>query len=161
MNGHLNCIPAWFMRHKVILIFKKSKALHLTRSDSYNLFLQDYSIENSRSVKYLGIYLDGKFIIGDHIKYLYSKLISHISIVIGLWAIVPKNIFLRYYTVNIKSEVLYGLLILTIVLYRYPLFAVNYSNVFVSTFYMTLSQNVICYISSSASVFVVAPSTHL
>ena len=144
------------------MVVKKSQALHFIMSDGGNFFLHNQSTENSRKIKHLSKYIDRKLRFGDNIKFILSNLSSIISIVIRLWDIVSKNFFLGYYIVNIKFEVLYGLLILTIVQYSYPLFSVNYSSVFISSKYLTLSQNVTSYlISSSVSVLVAAPWTHL
>ena len=104
-NNHLNCIPAWLNKNKIVLNIKKIQSLHFNRYDCRILSLQDQPIENCRNIRHIGIYVDRKLGSGDNKRYRLYKLSHHISIVIRRRDFVPENIrILEYYNVHIKSE---------------------------------------------------------
>ena len=73
------------------------------------LFLQNLLLEETESLKYLGVTLDKSFSFNKHIKGMSRKLGKHIATVLILRHFVAREILLSYYMIYMKLVIQYGI----------------------------------------------------
>ena len=78
---------------------------------SIPLYLQNSLLEESESIKYLGVTLDKNLNFDEHIKDLSKKLGQHIANVLRLRHFVRREILISYYMFHVKPLMQYGILV--------------------------------------------------
>ena len=111
INDELSVIEEWFKMNKLILNGSKTKRLSFRSRLSFPLFLQKSPLEETDSLKYLGVTLDKNLNFDEHIKDLSRKLGKHIAIVSRLRHFVTREVLLDYYMFYVKPVIQYGILV--------------------------------------------------
>ena len=112
-NQELEMIDTWTRANKIILNYNKTKFMIITRKQYCNnlacLKINDISIGQVQSYKYLGVSIDDKLSFNEHANCLHSKLSSVLGVLRSV-SFLPKYILqMIYYSLG-HSVLTYGIL---------------------------------------------------
>ena len=114
INQDLKNISQWFKANKLTVNPSKSNVLIIPHKlnktvPNMNFFLNNTLIQQSSSVKYLGVIIDFKLSFDIHIKSLEHKISRAVGIMSKLKYFMPKNALQTIYYSFIQSHLIYGL----------------------------------------------------
>ena len=114
INQDLKNISQWFKANKLTVNPSKSNVLIIPPKlnktvPNMNFFLNNTLIQQSSSVKYLGVIIDFKLSFDIHIKSLEHKISRAVGIMSKLKYFMPKNALQTIYYSFIQSHLIYGL----------------------------------------------------
>ena len=116
INTSLENIKNWLKAIKLTLNIDKSQLLlfelsHTTnKADPLNIQINSQKLEQSESVRYLGVAIDNKLNWKSHIEYINHKVNIGIGIVKKLRYYVQEETLINHYRALIKPHIDYGIL---------------------------------------------------
>ena len=116
MNEELQNLSIWFDSNKLTFNLSKSNFLIIPLKlnkpfPQTNVFLNNISIPQCISIKYLGLIIDMNLNFGFHISNIAYKISRTVGIISKIRHYLPKTALLKIYYAQIHSHLLYGFII--------------------------------------------------
>ena len=116
INTSLENITNWLKANKLTLNIDKSQLLFFdlspstNKADALNIQINSQKLEQSKSIRYLGVVIDNKLNWKSHIEYINHKVNIGIGIVKKLRYYVQEETLINHYRALIKPHIDYGIL---------------------------------------------------
>ena len=102
VNHELIAISQWFSMNKLSINLEKRQCMLFTNKKSFRnitITIDNISIKQIHSARFLGVHIDDKITWKDHISYISNKLAKSISILHRVkWTLDSRALRLLYYT---------------------------------------------------------------
>ena len=133
MFHSLNAINDWFLVNKLKLSLDKCLYTIFNMGNrrllpaDHGLSVSGIQLKRTKSVKYLGVFIDEDLTWQDHIHYIINKLMKFCSIFYKLRSILPKPIFKKLFFALVHPHLVYSIEIYANMFQKYldPLMKLN------------------------------------
>jgi len=113
LDDELPKIEQWFLSNKLTINASKTEYMingHEATNNSFSIYLNNTLLNNSHSVKYLGVTIDDKLSWKPHIEQLEKKLSTACALICKLRYFVDQSCLLKYYYAHVYSHLQYAIL---------------------------------------------------
>ena len=112
LNSELSNISSWFKCNKLSLYISKTNYMHfqtthLNPEFQYNVKIDDLSLEQKDSTRFLGIIIDKNLSWNQHLSSIYSQIAKGIGILYRIKNLLPKRTLLSHYNTLILPYINY------------------------------------------------------
>ena len=112
MEHDMSMLIDWFKANQLSLNVEKTIMIKFWPNNSpFEIKIENLSIKNSKSTKFLGIIINENLSWSDHVKNLQSKLLSNKRLLLNARKLLSKSTLHQIYYAHIYSHLTYGLTI--------------------------------------------------